>query len=196
MALKLPVRLRILIPAVINAISGNAYLPGAVIPSRKGLTIEIGNTDAEGRVILADALTEAASENPQLIIDMATLTGAAKVALGPDLPALFTDDDQLANDLLKHAQREDDLLWRMPLFAPYRKMIDSPIAHINNNSNCTMGGAITAALFLKEFVTPTVPWMHIDMMAWNIANRPGHPEGAEAVAIRALWAFLKERFGR
>ncbi len=196
MALKLPVRLRILIPAVINAISGDAYLPGAVIPSRKGLTIEIGNTDAEGRVILADALAEASSENPQLIIDMATLTGAAKVALGPDLPALFTDNDQLANDLLKHAQREDDLLWRMPLFTPYRKMIDSQIAHINNNSNCSMGGAITAALFLKEFVTPTIPWMHIDMMAWNIANRPGHPEGAEAVAIRALWFFLRERYGK
>lgn len=196
MALKLPVRLRILIPAVINAISGNAYLPGAVISSRKGITIEIGNTDAEGRVILCDALAEAASENPQLIIDMATLTGAAKVALGPDLPALFTDHDQIANDLLKHAQREDDLLWRLPLFTPYRKFIDSPIAHINNNSSISLGGAITAALFLKEFVPAEIPWLHIDMMAWNITNRPGHPEGAEAVAIRALWAFLKEKFGK
>lgn len=196
MAMKLPVNLRILIPAVVNAISSNAYLPGAVISSRKGLNIEIGNTDAEGRVILCDALTEAANENPQLIIDIATLTGAAKVALGPDLPALFTDQDQLANDLIKHSQREDDPLWRMPIYAPYRKFIDSQIAHINNNSANAYGGAITAALFLREFVPPQIPWAHFDIMAWNIYSRPGHPEGAEAVTIRALWGYLKEKFGK
>ncbi len=196
MAMKLPVNLRILIPAVINAISSNAYLPGAVIPSRKGLNIEIGNTDAEGRVVLCDALAEAVNDNPQLIIDIATLTGAAKVALGPDLPALFTDQDQLANDLLKHAQREDDPLWRMPIFTPYRKFIDSQIAHINNNSSNGYGGAITAALFLREFVPQNIPWCHLDIMAWNMSNRPGHPEGAEAVSIRALWAFLKEKYGK
>ncbi len=145
--------------------------------------------------ILCDALAEAANDNPQLIIDMATLTGAAKIALGPDLPALFTDHDQLANDLLKHAQREDDPLWRLPIFTAYRKFIDSPIAHINNSSSIGLGGAITAALFLREFVPQNIPWFHIDMMAWNIANRPGHPEGAEAVAIRALWGFLKENMG-
>lgn len=196
MAMKLPVNLRVLIPTVINAISSNAYLPGAVISSRKGLNIEIGNTDAEGRVILCDALTEAANENPQLIIDIATLTGAAKVALGPDLPALFTDQDQLANDLLIHSQREDDPLWRMPIYAPYRKFIESQIAHINNNSANVYGGAITAALFLREFVPPQIPWVHLDIMAWNMFGRPGHPEGAEAVAIRALWGYLKEKFGK
>lgn len=196
MALNLPVNLRILIPAVINAISSNAYLPGAVIPTRKGLTIEIGNTDAEGRVILCDALAEAASENPQLIIDVATLTGAAKIALGPDLPALFTDDDQIAADVIKHGQRVDDPLWRMPIYKPYRKMLDSSIAHINNCSSNGYGGAITAALFLREFVPAEIPWMHIDMMAWNISGSAGHPEGGEAVTVRALLSYLTERFGR
>lgn len=196
MAQQLPVRLRVLIPAVENVIAGNAYRPGDVISTRKGLTVEIGNTDAEGRVILADALAEGASENPELLIDIATLTGAARVALGTDLPALFTDDEQIAAQLLQQGQREDDLLWRLPLYAPYRKLIDSQIAHINNSSSNGYAGAITAALFLKEFVPPTVPWLHLDLMAWNVCSRPGHPEGAEAMAIRALWAYLYERYGK
>lgn len=194
MAMKLPVRLRVLIPAVENAISGNSYHPGDVINTRKGLTVEIGNTDAEGRVILCDALAEAASENPQLIIDIATLTGAARVALGTDLPALFTDDDQLAAKLIQHGIAADDLLWRLPLFAPYRKMLDSPIAHINNSGTNGYAGAILAALFLKEFVPANISWAHFDIMGWNISAKPGHPEGAEAMAIRGIWGYLRERF--
>lgn len=196
MAMNLPVRLRVLIPIVENAISGNAYRPGDVINTRKGLTVEIGNTDAEGRVILCDALAEAASENPQLIIDMATLTGAARIALGTELPALFTDDDELADQLIMHGKNNDDLLWRMPLFTPYRKMLDSQIAHINNAGSNGYAGAITAALFLKEFVPPNISWAHIDLMAWNLSAKPGHPEGAEAMCIRGIWSYLQERFGK
>lgn len=194
MQANLPVRLRVLIPAVENSISGNAYRPSDVITSRKGITIEVGNTDAEGRIVLADALTEAASDDPDLIIDMATLTGAARVALGTDLPALFANNDAIAAQVLQHADQQNDPIWRMPLFAMYREAINSQIADINNNTADSYAGAITAALFLKEFVPDTIPWMHFDLMAWNVKARPGRPQGGEAMALRALFAFLKERY--
>jgi leucyl aminopeptidase len=194
MQMRLPVRLRVLIPAVENVISGNAYRPGDIIRSRKGLTIEIGNTDAEGRVVLADALTEAASENPALIIDMASLTGAARVALGTDLPALFTNDQQLATELMNIGNQIQDPVWQMPLYTPYRKLLDTPFADINNSSTSPYAGAITAALFLKEFIQDTITWAHFDMMAWNVCTTPGHPEGGEAAAIRTIYTYIKKRF--
>jgi leucyl aminopeptidase len=193
MAANLPVRLRVLIPAVENSVSGNAYRPLDVIRTRKGLTVEIGNTDAEGRLILCEALTEACSEKPDLLIDCATLTGAARVALGTDLPALFCNDDATAEALLRHGREQDDSLWRLPLHKPYRSMLDSKVADMNNVSDGSYAGAITAALFLNEFVEPGVPWAHIDMMAWNTRSRPGRPEGGEAVAVRALFAMIAER---
>lgn len=194
MAEELPINLRVLIPAVENAISANAYRPGDVLKTRKGLTIEIGNTDAEGRVILADALTLASADQPELIIDFATLTGAARTALGTDLPALFTDNEQLAADLASFATQTQDPLWRLPLYQPYRQMIDSPIADLNNSTNSSYAGAITAALFLKEFVAPEQVWAHFDLMAWNLVSRPGRPEGGEAMAVRAVYAYLKQRY--
>jgi leucyl aminopeptidase len=195
MQAKLPVCLRVLIPAVENSISGNAYRPGDVIQSRKGITIEIGNTDAEGRVVLSDALTEAVSEKPDLLIDMATLTGAARIALGTDLPALFSNNDKVAEDVIRHGNQELDPVWRMPLFTMYRELINSTIADINNAGVDSYGGAITAALFLKEFVPDEIAWMHFDMMAWNLKTRPGRPQGGEAMALRALFSYLQERFG-
>jgi leucyl aminopeptidase len=191
---KLPVYLRVLVPIVENAVSGNAYRPGDVIKSRKGLTIEIGNTDAEGRLILADALAEAANDKPELLIDMATLTGAARVALGTELAALFTNRDEIAEKLLRCAEQELDPMWRLPLFRPYRELLNSAVADINNASSEAYGGAITAAVFLKEFVPEEVPWIHFDMMAWNSKGRPGRPAGGEANALRALLAYLKNRF--
>ncbi len=191
----LPVRLRVLIPAVENAVAGNALRPGDVVATRKGLTVEIGNTDAEGRVILADALAEADAEAPALILDFATLTGAARVALGPELPALFTPDDALAADLLRHAGAEQDPLWRMPLWAPYRRQLDSRVADLCNIGDNAQAGAILAALFLKEFVTETPAWAHLDIMAWNPKARPGRPVGGEAMGLRAAFAMLRERFG-
>ena len=192
MAAKLPVCLRVLVPSVENSIAGNAYRPGDVIKSKKGLTVEIGNTDAEGRLVLADALTEAVSENPALLIDIATLTGAARVALGTQLPALFSDDDDLANGVLKHGEQVIDPLWRLPMFAMYREYLNSNIADINNNASEPYGGAITAALFLKEFVPDNISWMHLDMMAWNLRALPGRPRGGEAMALRALFGYLQE----
>lgn len=194
MEAKLPICLRVLIPAVENAVAGNAYRPGDVIKSRKGLTIEIGNTDAEGRVILCDALTEAVSEKPDLLIDISTLTGAARVALGTELPALFCNNDQLAQAMLSYGEREVDPMWRLPLFAPYREHLNSQIADINNNSSESTAGAISAALFLKEFVPDEIPWMHLDLMAWNTKTRPGRPQGGEAMALRAIFSYLRERF--
>jgi leucyl aminopeptidase len=194
MALKLPVRLRVLIPAVENAVAGNAFRPGDVLKTRKGTTVEIGNTDAEGRLVLADALTDAMSENPALVVDFATLTGACRVALGADLPGLFTDDDALAAEVMAAAHETHDLLWRLPLHAPYRKMLDSKVADINNAGEGGFAGAITAALFLKEFTTPGVPWIHIDTYAWNGGDRPGRPAGGEALAQRALFTLIKKRF--
>lgn len=194
MEAKLPVFLRVLIPAVENAVSGNAYRPGDVITSRKGLTIEIGNTDAEGRVILCDALTEAVSEKPDLLIDISTLTGAARVALGTELPALFCNNDQLAQSVLQHGERECDPMWRLPLFAPYREHLNSQIADINNNSSESTAGAISAALFLKEFVPDEIPWIHLDLMAWNTKAKPGRPQGGEAMSLRGLFSYLQTRF--
>jgi leucyl aminopeptidase len=190
----LPVRLRVLLPMVENAVSGNAMRPLDIVKTRKGITVEIGNTDAEGRLILCDALAEASTEQPEMIVDAATLTGAARVALGPELPALFCNDEKLAAGLLAAGAAEDDPLWRMPLWRPYRKLIDSKVADVNNVSESPHAGAITAALYLQEFVDPGVPWAHIDVMAWNTRSRPGRPEGAEAQTLRALYAHIAGRF--
>jgi leucyl aminopeptidase len=192
---ELPVRLRVLLPCVENAVSGNAMRPLDIVRTRKGLSVEIGNTDAEGRLILCDALAEASTEKPQLLIDMATLTGAARVALGPELAALFCNDERLARGLLDAAAAEEDPMWRMPLWRPYRKMIDSKIADINNVSESPHAGAVTAALYLQEFVEPGIPWAHLDVMAWNPQSRRGRPEGAEATALRALYAHIAGHFG-
>jgi len=196
MAMGLKVRLRILVPAVENAVSGNAFRPLDVLQTRKGLTVEVGNTDAEGRLVLADALAEADREKPDLILDYATLTGAARVALGTDLPALFCNDDKLADSLLRHAKAESDPLWRMPLHRPYRPQLDSKVADLNNISDAPYGGAITAALFMAEFVSPDTPWAHLDIMAWNRAGRPGQPEGGEAMGLRAAFALIAEMASR
>ncbi|MSP67626.1 MAG: leucyl aminopeptidase family protein [Alphaproteobacteria bacterium] len=192
---ELKLRLRVLVPAVENAVAGNALRPLDVIRTRKGLTVEIGNTDAEGRVILCDALAEAASEKPELLIDFATLTGAARVALGPDLPALFTDDDALAADLARHGLALADPVWRMPLFRPYRELLKSEVADLNNVSEGSHAGAITAALYLSEFVAGAGAWAHFDIMAWNPKARPGRPKGGEAMGLRAVFALLAERYG-
>jgi len=191
----LPVRLRVLLPLVENAVSGNAMRPLDIVRTRKGITVEIGNTDAEGRLILCDALAEACSERPAMLVDIATLTGAARVALGPELPALFCNDDTLAAGLIEAGASEEDPLWRMPLWRSYRKMIESKAADINNVSEAPYAGAITAALYLQEFVEPEIPWAHIDVMAWNTRARPGRPEGAEAQTLRALYAHIAGRFG-
>ncbi|HYC14728.1 MAG TPA: leucyl aminopeptidase family protein, partial [Stellaceae bacterium] len=193
---RLPVRLRLLVPAVENFVSGTSIRPLDVIRTRKGLAVEIGNTDAEGRLILCDALAEADSEKPQLILDAATLTGAARVALGPELPALFANDDALAEELVAAGTAESDPLWRLPLWKPYRKLLDSKVGDLNNVSESGFAGAIIAALFMAEFVSPATPWAHIDTFAWNQATRPGRPEGGEALALRALYAALKRRFLR
>ncbi|MGH6968621.1 MAG: leucyl aminopeptidase family protein, partial [Stellaceae bacterium] len=191
----LDVRLRILVPTVDNAVSGGALRPGDIVRTRHGMTVEIGNTDAEGRLILCDALAEATGERPDLIVDIATLTGAARVALGPDLPALFGRDDGLTAALQAAGTRESDPVWRLPLWQPYREMLKTPIADINNISEGPFAGAITAALFLADFVPDEIPWMHLDSYAWNGKTRPGRPEGGEALALRALYAFAVERYG-
>ncbi|HZU88209.1 MAG TPA: leucyl aminopeptidase family protein, partial [Stellaceae bacterium] len=178
-----------------NAVSGNAMRPLDIVRTRKGLTVEIGNTDAEGRLILCDALAEAASEQPALIVDVATLTGAARVAVGPELGALFCNDDTLAAALVEAGLAEDDPLWRMPLWRPYRRMIDSKVADLNNVAESPYAGAIVAALYLQEFVEPDIPWAHLDVMAWNQHSRPGRPEGAEAMGLRALYSAIARRFG-
>jgi len=195
MALGLPVRLQLLIPAVENAISANAYRPGDVFATRRGLHIEIGNTDAEGRVILCDALAYAAEQNPALLIDMATLTGAARVALGPQLPALFCRDMALARELVDLGLQLGDPLWHLPLWAPYHGLIDSDVADIVNTGRNGMAGAITAALFLEDFVPAQLPWLHLDLFAWNDSARPGRPVGGEAQTLRTLLAYLQRRFG-
>lgn len=196
MACRLPVRLRLLIPAVENSVSGNAFRPLDVVPTRKGITVEIGNTDAEGRLILCDALHEGASENPTMMVDCATLTGAARVALGTDLPALFCNDDALADQLVASGKDVTDPMWRMPLFRGYRRLLDSKVADINNAPGVAFGGAITAALYLQEFVPDGVPWAHFDMMAWNNSSRPGRPEGGEAQAARAIFATIEKRIAK
>ncbi len=191
----LKVRLTVLVPVAENAISGDAMRPGDVIGSRKGLTIEVGNTDAEGRLILADALARADELKPDLTIDFATLTGAARMALGPQLPPLFTDDDALAAELLAAGLAEADPMWRLPLYAGYAEALDSDIADIANDpAGWAQAGAVTAALFLKRFAPSTGSWVHFDIMAWNPKARPGHPTGGEAQALRAVFAVLKSRY--
>jgi leucyl aminopeptidase len=193
MARKLKVKLRIIVPAVENAISGTSFRPRDIYTSRKGISVEIGNTDAEGRLVLADALALADEEKPALIVDFATLTGAARVALGPDLPATFTDDDALAAELSRFATAENDPLWRLPLWRPYDAMLDSKVADLNNVSTGGQGGAITAALFLRRFVTAK-SWLHLDIFAWSGAAKPGRPEGADCQSARALYAMLTARY--
>ena len=190
----LDMRLRVLIPAVENSISGRAYRPGDILPSRKGLSIEIGNTDAEGRLVLADALCEADSEKPELLIDVATLTGAARSATGMELPPFFTDDEALAADLIRHAAAVHDPVWRLPLWRGYETTLSSPIADLNNNPDYNLAGAITAALFLNRFVTETKSWVHLDIPAWVDRPRPGRRRGPEANTARALYAMLKDRY--
>jgi leucyl aminopeptidase len=189
----LKLRLRVLIPAVENAIASQAFRPGDVFTSRKGLTVEIGNTDAEGRLVLADALALAGEENPALIVDLATLTGAARTALGPEVVPIYTADDALAADLTRHGTAVADPVWRMPLWGPYNALIESKIADLNNAGQSPHAGSITAALFLQRFVPDPARWLHADIFAWNPMTRPGRPEGGEAQVIRALYALLKER---
>jgi leucyl aminopeptidase len=189
------VRLRVLIPAVENAISGTSFRPRDIFRSRKGLTVEIGNTDAEGRLVLADALALADEEAPDLLVDFATLTGAARVALGPEVSPFFTDDDALAAELMRAAASEHDPLWRLPLWRGYDQMLESKIADTNNVGTGGHGGAITAALFLRKFVGRAKSWLHLDIFAWTPAARPGRPEGAECQSARALYAMLRDRYG-
>jgi leucyl aminopeptidase len=191
----LPLRLRVLIPAVENAVSGDAYRPGDVLTSRKGLTVEIGNTDAEGRLVLADALADADDEAPGLLVCMATLTGAARVATGFELPPFFTHDDELASSLATLAATEQDPMWRLPLWKNYDSWIDGKVADITNSADSSYAGAITAALFLNRFVTQTKSFVHFDIAAWTDKPRPGKPSGADAHCIRALFALLENRFG-
>ena len=190
----LPVRLRVIIPAVENAVAGNAFRPGDILQTRRGLTVEVGNTDAEGRLVLADALTLADADRPEVLIDMATLTGAARVALGPELPALFTNDDSLADGLLQCGATANDPLWRLPLWSGYEDEFSSKVADVNNVSSSGFSGAIIGALFLRRFVTQARSWAHVDMYAWNGKERPGRPVGAEPQCIRAVYAYLKKRF--
>ena len=192
---KLKVRLRVLIPAVENAISGNAFRPGDILPSRKGLTVEIGNTDAEGRLILADALALADEEKPDLVIDMATLTGAARVALGPDLPPFYTHDDQLAGEIMAASEACHDPLWRMPLWSPYHAMMASKVADVNHITSGGFAGSVTAALFLSRFVEHAKSWVHLDIFGWVPTAKPWAPVGGEAQCIRALYEVLTKRYG-
>jgi leucyl aminopeptidase len=194
MTAKIRAQLHVLLPAVENAVSGNAYRPGDVLATRKGLTVEVGNTDAEGRLVLCDALAFADAEQPALIIDFATLTGAARVALGPELPALFGNEDGVVQELARAAAAEHDPLWPMPLWAGYEDELASKIADLNNVASSTLAGAIFGALFLKRFVTES-PWVHIDLYAWNSKDRPGRAVGGEAQALRGVYRYLVERFG-
>ena len=195
MASGLPVRLRVLIPAVENAVAGNAFRPGDILPTRKGLTVEIGNTDAEGRLVLSDALTYASEEEPELMIDMATLTGAARIAMGLDLSPVFANDDELAADIVEGGQLARDPVWPMPLWDPYDDDLKSTHADIDNAPPGGYGGAITAALFLRRFVGEGVSWAHFDIMAWNNTAKPGRPKGGECMTDRACFAMLEKRYG-
>jgi leucyl aminopeptidase len=195
MRAKLRARLRVLIPAVENSVAGNAYRPGDILPTRKGLTVEVGNTDAEGRLVLCDALALADGERPDLLIDFATLTGAARVALGPELPALFGSDETIVGELARIAAAEHDPLWPMPLWAGYDDELGSKVADLNNVAASGFAGAIFGALFLKRFVTETPNWLHIDLYAWNPKERPGRGVGAEANAVRGVYRYLVERYG-
>ena len=194
MQAQLPVRLLVLVPAVENSVSGNAYRPGDVIPTRQGLSIEIGNTDAEGRVVLADALTYACESKPDLVMDFATLTGAARVALGTDLPPIFSNDISIANEITAIGDTEEDPLWVMPLYQPYKQLLKSQIADLNNIGKTAYGGCITAALFLEHFVTDETDWVHIDTFGWNQTSSPGRPVGGEALGLRASFRYLQKRY--
>ncbi len=191
----LKLRLRVLIPAVENAVAGNAFRPLDIFPSRKGLTVEIGNTDAEGRLVLADALALADEEKPDLLIDLGTLTGAARVALGPDLPPFYTDDETLAQELAACAKRENDPLWRLPLWPPYDSWLDSKVANVNNAASGTFAGSITCALFLQRFVETAKSWLHVDIYGWTPSAKPARPEGGECQAARAIYKLLSDRYG-
>jgi leucyl aminopeptidase len=191
---KLPVRLRLIIPAVENAIAGNAFRPGDVLATRKGLSVEVGNTDAEGRLILCDALALADEEKPELLIDFATLTGAARVALGPELPAVFSNDEALATALVKTAHAQSDPVWFMPLWSSYEDELSSKVADLNNVSSSGFSGAIFGALFLRRFVTECKAWLHFDLYGWNGKDRPGRPIGAEPQCVRAVYSYLKSRY--
>ena len=195
MQAKLPLRLRVLIPAAENSIAGNAFRPGDVLRSRNGMTVEIGNTDAEGRLVLADALSLADEEAPDYLITIATLTGAARVALGPDLPPLYTDDDDLAAGLLASGASVGDPLWRMPLWAPYDKLLKSNIADVNHIAEGSHAGSVIAALFLKRFVTDAKRFAHLDIFGWVPREQPGRPQGGEPQAARALFAYFRKEFG-
>jgi leucyl aminopeptidase len=192
---RLKLRLRVVIPAVENAVAGNAFRPLDIFPSRKGLTVEIGNTDAEGRLILADALALADEEKPELLIDMGTLTGAARVALGPDLPPFYTNDERLAEDVARYARQENDPLWRMPLWPAYDSWLDSKVANLNNAPSGSFAGSITCALFLQRFVEDAQSWLHLDIYGWTPSAKPARPEGGECQAARALYKLLSERYG-
>ena len=192
---KLPVRLTLLVPAVENAISGNAYRPGEVILTRAGLSVEVDNTDAEGRLVLCDALAHAGAQAPDLILDFATLTGAARVALGPELPALFCNRDEVADALLAAARDSRDPLWRLPLWRPYLAMLESTVADLANAGASRHAGSITAALFLERFVPERTAWAHLDVYSWNDSDKPGHPRGGEAQGLRAYLEFLRRRYG-
>lgn len=194
MKMDLDVDLRILVPAVENSIGPDSYRPGDVIVARNKTTTEVTNTDAEGRLVLADALVAACEEKPDLVIDFATLTGAQRVALGPDVPSFWVADDALAADLSSRSVKYDDLMWRLPLHTPYRSKLDSAIADIKNSAVGGHGGAITAALYLKEFVTDETTWIHVDLMAFNPTSKPGRPEGGEAMGLRAMYALVADKF--
>ena len=194
MSAGLNVRLRVLIPAVENAVAGNAFRPLDVFKSRKGPSVEIGNTDAEGRLVLADALAFADEESPELLIDLGTLTGAARVALGPDLPPFYTNDDTLAADVARFAEAQNDPLWRLPLWAPYDAWLNSKTADINNAPSGGFAGSITCALFLQRFVSPETRWLHVDIFGWTPSAKPGRPEGGECQAARAIYAMLRDRY--
>lgn len=195
MARQLPIRLRVLVPAVENAIGPDAFRPGDVLRMRNGLTVEIDNTDAEGRLILADALVKACEENPDLLIDFSTLTGAARTAVGTEIAAFFSNSDNLAAELYDIAARVNDPLWRLPLFAPYEEMLNSTIADMANSSPSPYAGAIVAALFLQRYVTKNTPWVHFDIMAWNLGSKPGKPEGGEAMGLRTVAEYLLRVYG-
>lgn len=192
---KLKIRLRVLIPAVENSVAGNAFRPLDIFPSRKGVNVEIGNTDAEGRLVLADALAWADEEKPDLLIDLGTLTGAARVALGPDLPPFYTNDETLAADVARHARAENDPMWRMPLWMPYDSWLDSKTANLNNAPGGAFAGSITCALFLKRFVESAKSWLHVDIYGWTPSAKPARPEGGECQAARAIYKLLSERYG-
>jgi len=194
MAENLPINLRVLVPAVENAVSSNAFRPGDVIKTRQGITVEIDNTDAEGRLVLCDALTEADSESPDIVIDFATLTGACRVALGTELPGYFCNDDKVADELFAEAKKCKDLIWRLPLHNAYEDMLKSQVADMVNSSSTGLGGAITAALYLQNFVSPSTPWVHFDVMAWNDRKLPGRPVGGDAFGLRAVFQYLKTRY--